>query len=248
MADKEKGVTFVGRLANYKYFNMDDAILNALELFDKDTKNMVKTKQIDDAPIDNKKVHDPKDAVTLVKTEKEADEKIDDSVTLAKGGDKLIEPTDDDKKKIDLDEEKEDSQALKTTERDKDEEANDSESLLKDEKKVSLKTTKQEEDEEADDSEPMEKKEKNVPLKTTKQDEADEADDSETLLKDGEVEDDSKYSEQLKKNKRNGVDDSFEKEGKKGAKVEARGDNVEDSASGKLEKGTIKEKSAIKKN
>jgi hypothetical protein len=27
----------VGRLANYKYFNMDEAILNALELFDKDT-------------------------------------------------------------------------------------------------------------------------------------------------------------------------------------------------------------------
>eukprot|EP00986_Skeletonema_menzelii_P009805 scaffold4576_cov128-Skeletonema_menzelii.AAC.3 len=40
MAEKEEGVTFVGRLANYKYFNMDDAILNALELFDKDTKDM----------------------------------------------------------------------------------------------------------------------------------------------------------------------------------------------------------------
>jgi hypothetical protein len=37
MASKEKDVTFVGRLANYKYFNMDEAILNALELFDKDT-------------------------------------------------------------------------------------------------------------------------------------------------------------------------------------------------------------------
>jgi len=37
MAEKEKGVTFVGRLANYKYFNMDEAILNALELFDRDT-------------------------------------------------------------------------------------------------------------------------------------------------------------------------------------------------------------------
>ena len=36
MAQAEKDVTFVGRLANYKYFNMDDAILNALELFDKD--------------------------------------------------------------------------------------------------------------------------------------------------------------------------------------------------------------------
>jgi UDP-galactopyranose mutase len=43
MAEKEEGVTFVGRLANYKYFNMDDAILNALELFDKDTKDISKT-------------------------------------------------------------------------------------------------------------------------------------------------------------------------------------------------------------
>jgi len=42
MAEKEEGVTFVGRLANYKYFNMDDAILNALELFDKDTKDLSK--------------------------------------------------------------------------------------------------------------------------------------------------------------------------------------------------------------
>jgi len=31
--EEEKGVYFVGRLANYKYFNMDEAILNALELF-----------------------------------------------------------------------------------------------------------------------------------------------------------------------------------------------------------------------
>ncbi len=37
MAAKERGVTFVGRLANYKYFNMDESILNALELFDRDT-------------------------------------------------------------------------------------------------------------------------------------------------------------------------------------------------------------------
>lgn len=35
LATEEKGVTFVGRLASYKYFNMDQAILNALELFDK---------------------------------------------------------------------------------------------------------------------------------------------------------------------------------------------------------------------
>lgn len=34
LAAKEPGVTFVGRLASYKYFNMDQAILNALELFD----------------------------------------------------------------------------------------------------------------------------------------------------------------------------------------------------------------------
>jgi len=27
-------VAFVGRLASYKYFNMDQAILNALEMFD----------------------------------------------------------------------------------------------------------------------------------------------------------------------------------------------------------------------
>jgi len=34
MAEEEPNVTFVGRLANYKYFNMDQSILNALELFD----------------------------------------------------------------------------------------------------------------------------------------------------------------------------------------------------------------------
>jgi len=34
MAEKEPGVSFVGRLASYKYFNMDQAILNALEMFD----------------------------------------------------------------------------------------------------------------------------------------------------------------------------------------------------------------------
>lgn len=32
--EEEKGVLFVGRLANYKYFNMDEAILNALTIFD----------------------------------------------------------------------------------------------------------------------------------------------------------------------------------------------------------------------
>eukprot|EP00793_Prasinoderma_coloniale_P005765 PRCOL_00004239-RA len=34
MAAKEEGVCFVGRLASYKYFNMDQAILNALEMYD----------------------------------------------------------------------------------------------------------------------------------------------------------------------------------------------------------------------
>ena len=34
LAEKENGVAFVGRLASYKYFNMDQAILNALEMFD----------------------------------------------------------------------------------------------------------------------------------------------------------------------------------------------------------------------
>lgn len=34
MAAKEKGVVFVGRLASYKYFNMDQTILNALEMYD----------------------------------------------------------------------------------------------------------------------------------------------------------------------------------------------------------------------
>eukprot|EP00441_Pelagodinium_beii_P041502 CAMPEP_0197648486 /NCGR_PEP_ID=MMETSP1338-20131121/27783_1 /TAXON_ID=43686 ORGANISM="Pelagodinium beii, Strain RCC1491" /NCGR_SAMPLE_ID=MMETSP1338 /ASSEMBLY_ACC=CAM_ASM_000754 /LENGTH=472 /DNA_ID=CAMNT_0043222499 /DNA_START=47 /DNA_END=1465 /DNA_ORIENTATION=- len=34
LAAKEEGVAFVGRLASYKYFNMDQAILNALEMYD----------------------------------------------------------------------------------------------------------------------------------------------------------------------------------------------------------------------
>merc|ERR1719399_1811523 len=34
LAEAESGVVFVGRLASYKYFNMDQAILNALEMFD----------------------------------------------------------------------------------------------------------------------------------------------------------------------------------------------------------------------
>jgi UDP-galactopyranose mutase len=35
MASKEKNVFFIGRLANYKYFNMDEAIKNALDHFEK---------------------------------------------------------------------------------------------------------------------------------------------------------------------------------------------------------------------
>ncbi len=42
MATKERNVTFVGRLANYKYFNMDQAILNALEIFDMSSKPVAK--------------------------------------------------------------------------------------------------------------------------------------------------------------------------------------------------------------
>ena len=34
LAANEPGVCFVGRLASYKYFNMDQAFLNALEMFD----------------------------------------------------------------------------------------------------------------------------------------------------------------------------------------------------------------------
>jgi UDP-galactopyranose mutase len=34
LAASEPGVCFVGRLASYKYFNMDQAFLNALETFD----------------------------------------------------------------------------------------------------------------------------------------------------------------------------------------------------------------------
>jgi UDP-galactopyranose mutase len=37
MCGKEPGVSFVGRLANYKYFNMDQTIENSLALFDEDS-------------------------------------------------------------------------------------------------------------------------------------------------------------------------------------------------------------------
>ena len=34
LAEKEENVTFVGRLASYKYFNMDEAILNAIMTYE----------------------------------------------------------------------------------------------------------------------------------------------------------------------------------------------------------------------
>jgi len=34
LASKESNIHFLGRLANYKYFNMDKAILNSLEYFE----------------------------------------------------------------------------------------------------------------------------------------------------------------------------------------------------------------------
>jgi len=40
LSQKEPGVKFVGRLASYKYFNMDQAILNALEFFDEEIKTV----------------------------------------------------------------------------------------------------------------------------------------------------------------------------------------------------------------
>jgi len=43
VALKEPNVTFVGRLANYKYFNMDETIKNALELFDRDCSKFAST-------------------------------------------------------------------------------------------------------------------------------------------------------------------------------------------------------------
>jgi UDP-galactopyranose mutase len=43
-ADKLKDIYFVGRLANYKYFNMDQAFKNALDLFDQiEGENAAKT-------------------------------------------------------------------------------------------------------------------------------------------------------------------------------------------------------------
>jgi UDP-galactopyranose mutase len=33
LAEKEKHIHMIGRLANYKYFNMDQAVRNALDYF-----------------------------------------------------------------------------------------------------------------------------------------------------------------------------------------------------------------------
>lgn len=41
LSSYQKNVSFVGRLANYKYFNMDQTIWNALELFDSELSNQV---------------------------------------------------------------------------------------------------------------------------------------------------------------------------------------------------------------
>lgn len=48
LATQEQSVTFVGRLANYKYFNMDETVKNALEIFEKfegHTKNNEREKE-----------------------------------------------------------------------------------------------------------------------------------------------------------------------------------------------------------
>ena len=39
LSDKEEGVYFIGRLINYKYFNMDQAISHSLEYYDKEFSN-----------------------------------------------------------------------------------------------------------------------------------------------------------------------------------------------------------------
>jgi UDP-galactopyranose mutase len=41
MADSITGVHFIGRLANYKYFNMDEAIANSLDFFEKNIINNI---------------------------------------------------------------------------------------------------------------------------------------------------------------------------------------------------------------
>ena len=42
---EEHNIVFVGRLANYKYFNMDEAILNAIHIFENNTKFKIKVEE-----------------------------------------------------------------------------------------------------------------------------------------------------------------------------------------------------------
>lgn len=71
LAEKETNVTFVGRLANYKYFNMDQAILNALELFDKDSGVPEDQQWNDILAVDETKVNENKKGkVVVVRTKR----------------------------------------------------------------------------------------------------------------------------------------------------------------------------------
>lgn len=66
-ADKLKDIYFVGRLANYKYFNMDQAFKNALDLFDQiegstiKQKRQSKTKPVSETASKGAQVHSPSD-------------------------------------------------------------------------------------------------------------------------------------------------------------------------------------------
>jgi len=87
MAEKESNVTFVGRLANYKYFNMDQAILNALELFDKDS-GVPEEEQWTDilAVEENDGGEEAVAAVVVVEEEKESnvvEQKVDKKTTTS---------------------------------------------------------------------------------------------------------------------------------------------------------------------
>ena len=46
-AEEDAGnVVFLGRLANYKYFNMDQAVKNALDVFDSKIKPQLETARV----------------------------------------------------------------------------------------------------------------------------------------------------------------------------------------------------------
>lgn len=51
LSTQAKGVHFVGRLASYKYFNMDQAIKNALDLFTKISGTPAMTLEPDIGPV-----------------------------------------------------------------------------------------------------------------------------------------------------------------------------------------------------